>query len=303
MELRCYDSRVLLARITSLGCALACALGLVACSSDAPPPAVVNTAPVVGPAADPGGEACAASTAPRPPGSSCVGVVRGQLLDSEDAPITAPLSVCGGKVLCMGSAANEGLFNVNVHRYVDLSTFVLHVYGFPNHAEMILPLQRASTSDITLTGVPRVPRYQSIGDALPASGAAGGVFRSGPVELTVTDGTTTEVNPAFGTLRTLFVGAVPDLTKWGAGLVALYALGPPSTRFSPNVGVALTLPDVNAVPDGTVLDVVVLDDDIAGGHAGNLATVGSATVTKGVARSTVGIDRLTWVGVRVPAGH
>jgi hypothetical protein len=278
-------------------------LGVLACSSDAPPPAVVNGAPVVGPAADPNGAACAGATGDRPAGSSCVGVVRGQLLDSANAPVTAPLSVCGGGVLCMGSAASEGLFDVTVNRYVDLSTFVLWVYGFPNHAEMIMPLERASTTDITLNALPRVPRYEFMGDVLPPSTATGGVFRSGPVELTLAAGTVTAVQPAHESMRNLHVGAVPDMAKWGADLVALYALGPPSSRFSSNVGVALTLPAVDAVPDGTVLDLVVLDDEFDGGHPGTLVTVASATVTKGVARSAVGIDRLTWVGVRVPKGN
>jgi hypothetical protein len=298
--------RLTLVRLSRLSCLSLCAVGLLACSSDATPaPAVNGSAPVLTPGEDPSAAACAGSTSARPPNSSCVGVVRGQLIDAANAPVSSPVTVCGGGVLCTGSTADEGLFTVNVHRFVDLSTFVFWVHGFPNHADMILPLQRATTSDITLTGIPRVPRYESAGDVLPPSSAMGGVFRSGPVELTLAAGTQTVVAPAHENARALVVGTVPDPSKWGPDLVALYALGPPGARFAPTVDVALTLPDGAAIPDGTKLDLVVLDDDLLGGHPGTLITAGSVTVTKGVARSVAGttLDRLTWVGVRVPQGH
>lgn len=298
---RCYDSKVL---FPSRNIVAVCALGLLACSSDAPPPAVTGNAPVTNPVADPNSEPCARSAASRPPNSSCVAVVHGQLIDSEDAPVTSPVTVCGGGILCVGSAADEGVFKVPVNRFVDLSTFVFWVHAFPNHADMIVPLERATSSDVSLTKLPRVPRFQNVGDVLPQSSDAGGIFRAGPVELALAAGTRTNVAPAHENARELRSGAVPDLAKWDPGFLAMFALGPPGARFTANASVALTLPDTLTVADGTILDLVILDDDLLGGHAGTFIPVGSVTVTKGVARSVgaAGIDRLTWVGVRVPKG-
>lgn len=278
-----------------------CALGLLACSSDAPAPAVAGNAPIVNPVADPNSAPCASSASSRPPNSSCVAVVHGQLLDSENAPVTSPVSVCGGGILCVGSAASEGIFKVPVNRFVDLSTFVFWVHAFPNHADMIVPLERATSSDVTLNKLPRVPRFENVGDVLPPTTVNGGVFRAGPVEIMLPPEAQTVVAPALEKARELRSGTVPDLAMWDANLVAMYALGPPGARFPTKADVALTLPDTVTVPDGTKLELVVLDDDLLGGHAGRLISVGSVTVTKGVARNVgAGIDRLTWVGVRVP---
>jgi hypothetical protein len=231
--------------------------------------------------------------------------VHGQIVDSADAPVTAPVAVCGGAVLCVGSAVNEGIFNVTVNRYVDLSTFVLHVYGHPYHGDLITRLSRATTSDITLNTLPRVPRMENKGDVLPPSTATSLVARSGPVELTLAAGTATTVEPAHESTRELLSGTVPDAATWDAGIVALYAVGPFDARFVPSAAVAITLPAAAAIADGTTLDLVVLSDDLADGvTAGTLVKVGSATVSKGVARSVAGggVDRLTWVGVRLPKG-
>ncbi len=297
---RCYRSEVLPHPHNIVA---VCALGLFACSSDAPPPAITGSAPVTNPVADPNSAPCASSTTSRPPNSSCVAVVHGQLLDIENAPVTSPVTVCGGGILCVGSAADEGVFKVPVNRFVDLSTFVFWVHAFPNHADMIVPLERATSSDVTLTMLPRVPRFQNIGDVLPQSSDAGGVFRAGPVELSFAAGTQINVAPALEHARQLRSGTVPDLAMWDPGLLAMFALGPPGTRLTGTAAVALTLPDTLTIADGTTLDLVIVDDDLLGGHPGTLITVGSVTVTKGVARSVgAGIDRLTWVGVRVPKG-
>jgi hypothetical protein len=124
------------------------------------------------------------------------------------------------------------------------------------------------------------------------------------VELTLAAGTTTTVAPAHENTRELLAGVVSDAANWDPSVLTLYAVGPFSAQFAPNVAVAITLPAAKVVPDGTILDLVVLDDDIVGGHAGTLLKVGSATVTGGVARSAagVGISHLTWVGVRTPTG-
>ena len=297
---RCYPWRVLSSSHNILA---VCALGLFACSSDAPPAAVTGSAPIVNPVADPNSAPCASSASSRPPNSSCVAVVHGQLLDSENAPVTSPVSVCGGGILCVGSAASEGIFKVPVNRFVDLSTFVFWVHAFPNHADMIVPLERATSNDVTLTKLPRVPRFENVGDVLPPSSDAGGVFRAGPVELTLAAGTQTNVAPALQNARELRSGTVPDLAMWDPQVLAMFALGPPGARFNGTASVALTLPDTLNIADGTTLDLVVLDDDLIGGHPGRLIKVGFVTVTKGVARSVgAGLDRLTWVGVRVPKG-
>lgn len=281
------------------------ALGLLACSSEAPPVTSGGGAPVYSPPSGSGSGGCTSSSAPHPVGTTCVTTVHGQLIDSANAPVTAPVSVCGGSVLCVGSAADEGLFHVTVNKFVDLSTFVLHVYGHPHHGDMITRLERATTSEITLNALPRVPRIDFKGDVVPPTAASSSVVRSGPVELTLAAGTTTEVASAHENTRELLAGAVPDAVKWDDGIVALFAVGPFGARFSKVAAVALTLPDAAGVADGTTLDLVILQDDLTDGHtAGTLMKVGSATVTKGVARSVAGagIDRLTWVGVRVPKG-
>ena len=232
-------------------------------------------------------------------------VVHGQLIDSADTPVSSVITMCGGGVVCMGSLADEGVFRVPVNRFVDLSTFVFWVHGHPYHGDMIVPMQRAAKpGDITLTMLPRVPRIEHKGDVLPASTASGGVFTSGPVELTLAAGTATLVAPAHENARELLAGAVPDLERWDADVVAMYALGPPGARFVPKADVAIPVPDTAGIPEGATLDLVIIDDDLLGGHPGTLIKVGSATVTKGVARSLTGagIDRLTWVGVRRPKG-
>jgi hypothetical protein len=277
------------------------ALALLACSSEAPPVTNSGGAPVSTPTS-PNSTGCAGTGAA---GTQCVTTVHGQLVDSADQPVSAPVSVCGGALLCTGSAASEGLFQVTVNRYVDLSSFVLHVYGHPHHGDLIARLSPSTTSDVTLNALPRVPRFETKGDVLAPVNAALTVARSGAVELTLAAGSTTVVEPAHQNTRELLAGAVPDAAKWDADIVALYAVGPFDARFSPLAGVAITLPVGAAIADGTTLDLVVLGDDILDGRtAGTLLKVGSATVTKGVARSVTGsgIERLTWVGVRIPKG-
>jgi hypothetical protein len=233
-----------------------------------------------------------------------VKVVRGQLVDSANQGVSAPIAVCGGGVTCLGSVAAEGLFDVPLNRVVDLSTFVLHVYGHPLHGDLIVRLPRATTTDVTISPIPFVPRFETKGAILPPSTATSLVVRSGPIELTLAPGTVTEVAPAHENTRELLTGPVVDATTWDPNVIALAAVGPFSAHFTPSAAVAITLPASAGLADGTTLDVVVLDDDILGGHAGTLRKVGSAMVTGGVARSLagVGIDHLTWVGVRTPAG-
>jgi len=283
---------------------VALGLALVACSSDAAPPAAGTAAQTPIPPVVTNDNGCTDSSAAHPPGSTCVKLVRGQLLDHEDMPVSAPIAVCGGGVLCVGSAADEGIFEVTVNRFVDLSTFVLHVYGHPHHGDMIVRLPSATASDVTLKMLPRVPRYESTGGVLPASTASGTVVRSGPIELTLAPGTVTDVAPAHVDMRQLLVGTVRDAAIWDPDLIALYAVGPFSAQFSPKAAIAITLPAGTKVADGTKLDLVVLEDDLSQGLGGTLKKVGSATVTGGVARSVAdaGIERLTWVGVRVPKG-
>jgi hypothetical protein len=233
-----------------------------------------------------------------------VGVVHGRLLDGADMPVTAPIAVCGGGVLCVGNAVEEGIFSVPVNRVVDLSTFVLHVYGHPYHGDMIAPLPAATMSNVTLEALPRVPRLEFKGIPIPLSTASALVIRSGPVELTLAPGTTTEVAPAHEKTRELLAGAVPDPTRWDPDVVALYAVGPFSARFSAKAAVAIALPANAGVAEGKTLELVVLEDNLTEGHGGTLVPIGLATVKDGVARGAagVGIDHLTWIGVRHPKG-
>lgn len=277
------------------------ALALLACSSEAPPVTNSGGAPVSTPTS-PNTSACPGDQAAN---TQCVTLVHGQIVDGANQPVTAPVSVCGGALLCTGTAASEGLFQVTVNRYVDLSAFVLHVYGHPHHGDLITRLSPTATSDVSLNGLPRVPRYESKGDILAPTNAVLTVARSGPVELTLAAGSTTAVEPAHENTRELLVGAVPDATRWDPNIVALYAIGPFDARFTPAASVAITLPASPVIPDGTILDLVALGDDLLDGRtAGTLLKVGSATVTKGVARSDAGsgLGRLTWVGVRIPKG-
>ena len=282
--------------------ALALALALVACSTDAPAPAVNGAAPVVTPVG-PNNAGCSDS-APHPAGTTCVSVVHGQLLDSNDMGVSAPVTVSGADVLCTGSAAAEGLFSVDVNRFVDLSTFVLHVYGHPFHGDLVTRLPPVTTSDVLLNALPHVPIFEHKGDVLPPSTANGGVVRSGPVELTLAAGTTTVVAPAHENTRELRAGVVLDAKRWDADVIAMYAVGPAGALLSPSAAVAITLPDSAGVADGTIVNLVILSNDVAAGTAGTLLKVGSATVKGGIARSVAGsgIDRLSWVGVRVAKG-
>ena len=294
-------------RLASLGSSLlAVALALGGCSSDSGPPAASagSSVPTPRPEPKPADADCSTSPAPRPPGSTCVGIVHGQLLDGGDAPVSAPIAVCGGGVICVGAAVDEGVFSVPVNRFVDLSTFVLHVYGHPHHGDMIARLPAATTSNVTLNGLPRVPRYEFKGAELPAMTAAGSVVSSGPVELTLAPGTMTGVAPAHENTRELLAGAVPEPTRWDPDVIALYAVGPFSARFSSKAAVAITLPATPAIAEGTTLELVVLEDSLTEGKGGMLSPIGAATVKDGVARSVagVGVSHLTWVGVRRPAG-
>ena len=83
-------------------------------------------------------------------------------------------------------------------------------------------------------------------------------------------------------------------------LLSLHALAPFGATLAPRAGVAIALPSSPVVADGTVVDLVALDDDLRSAQVGTLRVIGSATVMNQVARSDdgQGIERLTWVGVR-----
>lgn len=229
-------------------------------------------------------------------GESCVRAVKGAILDGNDRGVTLPVNLCNAQ-LCFSTRSDEGLFTVDVKSSLDLSTFLIHAYGYPYYGDTMIHLKRSPESVVTLAAPVYVARLDSTGPMLPSSVTAPLSVAAGPVSLTLAAGSSVAFYPAHDA-RELRVGRVPP-KAYDPSLVAVYALGPFGAKLSSPAEVAI---DVSAqgLADGRQLVVVELEDDLAKPSVGRMHDVGMATVTAGVARSApgTGIRQLTWVGLR-----
>lgn len=275
-----------------------------ACSTSAAEPPSPAAAPVeTAPAA--GRAPCSEPVEQRPAGSTCVKTVQGTLVEPvTGAPLPSLLvTVCGG--ICFAGSGDATGFSVPINRFVDLSTYVLHVDGRPDHANVFLHLARASSESVVLAEPTRVPRLDQRGPSFSETpNAASSVLRAGDVTLTLAPSTEVQLDFADVALeaegRVLRSGSVGVDAFGDPNLVALHALAPFGATLTPAVEIAIALPPGVAIADGTAVELVALDDDLLSPAVGTLHVIASATVSGGIARSDAGngIGRLTWVGVR-----
>lgn len=271
-----------------------------ACGGDARPTATDAVgAPTASAPGKRGNESGCADDDQAPAGAVCVQSVRGTVLDTRGDSVSAVVSLCG-LGLCFGGTIEDGLFTIPVGRHVDLASFSVHVAGRPRHGDVFFPVDAAPAAVVDLDEPVRVAVLEHEGPALPELASDAAALTAGPVTVTLAPGTRAYVPPADQTPEGLHFrsGSVPERERWGEGLVALHTLAPFGTHLSARATVEISL--ASAVPDGTSLELVVLDEDLSGPRPGKIVGVGSATVTGGVARSDAGagLDRLTWVGLR-----
>jgi hypothetical protein len=234
-----------------------------------------------------------------------VKTVEGRLVeDPSGAPLSLLTTVCGAGLCLLGTSDANG-FKVPVNRFVDLDSFVVHVDGRPNHANVYVRLARQSADVVVLTEATRIPRLDQVGGSLPSTAPlAGEAVSAGAVALTLAP--STEVQLAFADAaleaegRKLRSGRVSGESALDPNLVVLYALAPFGAALKPAAQVAITLPSSANMADGTAVEIVALDDTLDSKDIGKLRVVAQATVTGGVAKTDAGsgLDRLTWVGVR-----
>lgn len=247
---------------------------------------------------------CSEPAEDRPAGSACVSSVEGSLVeDGSNSPLSLFVSICGG--VCFAGSSDAGAFRVPIGRFVDLSTYVLHVDGRPEHTDRFVRLPRSSSDALVLAEPVQVPRLDQRGPTLPESPVASpSVLRAGDVTLTLAPNTAIAV--AFTDVargaegRLLRSGRVSAEVSRDPNLLALHALAPFGATLVPEAEIAIVLPPSPVVADGTTLDLVALDEDLLSAEVGTLRVVGTATVHDGVARSDAGhgIGKLTWIGVR-----
>ena len=250
---------------------------------------------------------CSEPLTSRPPGSACVRTVSGRLVedDASSAPLTLLTTVCGAG-LCVLAKGDASGFQVALNRFVDLdASFVVHVDGRPSHANVFLRLARTSAEAVVLENAIRVPKLGTVGPALPDSPVKLTTrVTSGDVTVTLTEGTTIALDFADAALeaagRNLRAGRVSSAAFADPDIVALYALAPFAAVLAPPAAIAIGAPAEAGLADGTVVDLVALDDTLDGPDIGKLVVVGTATVSGGVATSDpgTGLSRLTWVGLR-----
>jgi hypothetical protein len=267
-------------------------VAMLACSADARPPGMGGG----GTPNVPGGgnaDACGATTSAN---EICITSVKGQVLDGDGHGTTLPINLCNANV-CFSTRSDDGIFNVQPNSPLDLSTFLIHAYGYPDYSDTFVRLTRATSSVVTLDTPVYVARLGFTGAVVPSSTTAATPLTAGPVTITLPPDATTTFYPAHDA-RAFRAGAVPQPTRFDPSMVALFALGPFGARISSPAEIAIALP--SPMPDGTELAIVVLEDDVLKNTAGTFSVAGKATVTGGVARSAsgVGIHALTWVGLR-----
>ena len=255
---------------------------------------------------------CSEPVASRAPGSSCVRTIAGRIVQDDPAgsPLALLTTVCGAGLCVLGRGDANG-FEVALNRFVDLdASFVVHVDGRPNHANVFVRLARSPSEAIVLASPIRVPRLDQVGPAFPeAPTAASTVLAAGDVTLTLAPSTSVELDFADAALeaegRKLRSGLASAELAGDPSIVALHALAPFGASLTPPAGVSIVLPPAAALADGTAVDIVALDDTLDGPDIGRLRVVAAATVTGGVAKSDpgTGISRLTWVGIRKKANQ
>lgn len=246
------------------------------------------------------------SPPPAAPGTACVDAperhelcitsVRGEVVDGDGRGITLPINLCNAEK-CFTATSYDGVFNVAVSQSLDLSRFLIHAYGYPDYGDTFVRLARPETPVVMLDAPVIVPRLEHSGPTVPESAPSPVPLVAGPLTLTLVAGTSVLFYPAHDQ-RALRAGAVPKPERFDPSLVALYATGPFGARLS--MPAEIEVPLAAPLADGTRLDVLMLDDDLASPTVGQLVWAGTAFANGGVARGA-GITRLTWVGLRTTA--
>ena len=249
-------------------------------------------------------------TATAAPGTSCVARVEGSVVDFAGAAVPkASVSMCSRS--CYGAeGAADGTFSIAIGNYIDPTDYALHVSGRPDFADVYTKVGAPSGTTITFAPV-RVPRLPASGPALPPDKGPASSVESGDLRLDVPEGVTIAIDVAdveLGALgRELRVASVgldqmPDFAEPLAGVVALYALAPPSATSSAPLGVHLK--NTGGLPALAAVELYVLDDDYRPipPTAGSARLAATAHVSADGASIDSdpgqGIANLTWIVVR-----
>jgi hypothetical protein len=241
-------------------------------------------------------------TGPAEPSGRCVDEVRGVATDVAGKALAGlGASVCGR--VCFGATTDpDGLFRVKVGAVIDLSRYVVHLDGRPDHADVYVRLV-----DSVIASPLRAPALPADGAPLPPDG---GRVTSGPLALDVPPGTDFALAFADATagdrgrlvrVATVDPSSAPPFAQ-NMGLYALYAIAPAGAVASAKVGVSIRN-DAGLAAQTTVEILTLEDDSIAAPlEAGTLRAVARGHVSAdGRSIDTdpgEGITKLNWLGVR-----
>ncbi len=272
---------------------------------------------------DPGdtNDDCTEDPADRPASSACLRYVRGTAQDLAGKPLTGiVISVCGA--ICYYAHTDaKGAFEAHIGKWLNHDSYAVLVHGRPDFASVYVKLPAPSAGDtVVLTKPVVVTKYDSIGPAFPADGAAGSTIVAGDVSMKIPDGTAFELDVedvANGDPGRLFrsvkwtASAPPDFAS-AAGAGPLYALAPFDLKFckvtpcadGDVIKVAVTIPNSTSLAAGTAVEFYELDTDLFGVpfNAANYKVVSTGKVSADGKTITTdagaGISHLTWIGVR-----
>lgn len=174
--------------------------------------------------------------------------------------------------VCYGAAAgDDGVFSIPVGAYLRSSDYALHVSGRPSFADVYTKVPAAANDAIAIGAPIRLPALPANGPMLPTSPtSAASRIESAGLALDLPAGVSLTVDVAdvaLGDLgRQLRVAAVPtsdtpDFARRLPGVAAMFAIAPPGAVASAPLGVHIT--NDAALPPGTAVEILVLDDDYA----------------------------------------
>lgn len=272
---------------------------------------------------DPGdtNDDCTEDPADRPAGSACLRNVNGTAQDLTGKPLAdLVISVCGA--VCYYSKTDaKGAFQAHVGKWINHDHYAVLVHGRPDFASVYVKLPAPGAGDNVVMPQPVVvTKYDAIGPALPADGAAGSTIVAGDVTLKIPDGTQFELDVedvANGAPGRLFRSAKwtattpPDFAA-AAGAGPLYALAPFDVKFCKSapcakgdvVNAEATIPNSTGLAAGAAVEFYELDTDLFGTpfNAANYKVVSTGKVSADGKTITTdagqGISHLTWLGVR-----
>jgi hypothetical protein len=227
--------------------------------------------------------------------------VRGAASDTGGRPLAGlGASVCGR--LCYGATTDaSGAYRVKIGAVIDLSRYVVHLDGRPDHADVLARLADPAVPTL------RAPALPDTGAPLPPDGA-GGRVAAGPLAIDVPQGATFALAFADATagdrgrmLRVTKV-ALEDAPPFAASVAALYAMAPSGAESSAKL--ALTIANDANLAAGAPVEILTLEDDAIASplEAGTLRAIARAHVSADARTIATdpgeGITKLNWLGVR-----